>query len=126
VVICLERGADLHVAQLMPLTLTVSCFSSIQIGFTFLTLVHLGSPGRKWVIVVITQTVCKSTLNTDTLIKYSCTTQEKISTDKDSMQSGSISLHCQHSQMKVTTIDVACRVVCLCTSHKRTLQKWQN
>jgi len=36
VVICLERGADLHTAQLMPLQLTVSCFSKIQIGFTFL------------------------------------------------------------------------------------------
>jgi len=34
-VICLERGADLHIAQLMPLPLTVSCFSKIQIGFTF-------------------------------------------------------------------------------------------
>jgi len=36
VVICLERGADLHMAQLMPLPLSVSCFSEIQIGFTFL------------------------------------------------------------------------------------------
>ena len=35
-VICLEQGADLHMAQLMPLPLTVSCFSKIQIGFTFL------------------------------------------------------------------------------------------
>jgi len=35
VVICLERGADLHTAQLMPLPLTVSCFIEIQIGFTF-------------------------------------------------------------------------------------------
>jgi len=35
-VICLERGADLHMAQLMSLPLTVSCFSKIQIGFTFL------------------------------------------------------------------------------------------
>ena len=34
-VICLERDADLHMAQLMPLPLTVSCFSKIQIGFTF-------------------------------------------------------------------------------------------
>jgi len=34
-VTCLERGADLHMAQLMPLPLTVSCFSKIQIGFTF-------------------------------------------------------------------------------------------
>jgi len=35
VVICLERDADLHTAQLMPLPLTVSCFSKIQFGFTF-------------------------------------------------------------------------------------------
>jgi len=34
-VICLERGADLHMAQLMPLPLTVSCFSKIEIGLTF-------------------------------------------------------------------------------------------
>ena len=46
VVVCLERGADLHVAQLMPLPLTVSCFSKIQIGFTFLVLADLGSPGK--------------------------------------------------------------------------------
>jgi len=41
VVICLERGAYLHIAQLMPLPLTVSCFSKIQIGFTFLVPAHL-------------------------------------------------------------------------------------
>ena len=35
VVICLERGAYLHMAQQMPLPLTVSCFSKIQIGFPF-------------------------------------------------------------------------------------------
>jgi len=47
-VICLERDADLHVAQLMSLPLTVSCFSKIQIGFTFLVLAraHPGSPGK--------------------------------------------------------------------------------
>jgi len=33
VVICLERGADFHMAQLMPLSLTVSCFSEVQIWF---------------------------------------------------------------------------------------------
>jgi len=43
VVICLERGADLHMAQLMPLPLTFSCFSKIQIGFTFLVLAHPGT-----------------------------------------------------------------------------------
>jgi len=41
VVICLERGADLHMAQLMPLPLTVSCFSKIQIAFTFLVAYRL-------------------------------------------------------------------------------------
>ena len=46
-VICLERCADLHVAQLLPLPLTVSCFSKMQIGFTFLVLAHLGSPGKR-------------------------------------------------------------------------------
>ena len=45
-VICLEQGADLHMAQLMPLPLTVSCFSKIQIGFTLVVLAHLGSPGK--------------------------------------------------------------------------------
>jgi len=35
VVICLEQGADLHMAQMMPLPLTVSCFSEIQIGLPF-------------------------------------------------------------------------------------------
>jgi len=45
-VICLERGADLHMAQLMPLPLNVSCFSKIQIGFAFLVPAHLGSPGK--------------------------------------------------------------------------------
>ena len=47
-VICLEQGADLHMAQLMPLSLTVSCFSKIQIGFTFLLVPgHLGSPRKR-------------------------------------------------------------------------------
>ena len=47
-VICLERDADLHMAQLMPLPLplTVSCFSRKQIGFTFLVPAHPGSPGK--------------------------------------------------------------------------------
>jgi len=45
-VICLERGAHLHMAYLMPLPLTVSCFIKIQIGFTFLVPAHLGSHGK--------------------------------------------------------------------------------
>ena len=46
-VICLERGADVHMAQLIPLPITVSCFSKIQTGFTFLVPAHLGSPGQR-------------------------------------------------------------------------------
>jgi len=34
-------------AQLMPLPLTVSCFSKIQIGFSSLVPAHLGSPGQR-------------------------------------------------------------------------------
>ena len=45
--LCLERDADLHMAQLMLLPLNVSCFSKIQIGFTFLVAAHLGSPGKR-------------------------------------------------------------------------------
>ena len=46
-VICLERGADLRTAQLMPLPLTFSCFSKIQIGFAFLVPAHPGGPGKR-------------------------------------------------------------------------------
>ena len=59
-VICLERGADLHMAQLMPLPLTVSCSSKIQISFTFLVPAHPGSPGKeavKWLLLYF-DTVC--------------------------------------------------------------------
>jgi len=45
--ICLERDADLHMAQLMPMPLTVSCSSKIQIGFTFLVLAYPSSPGKR-------------------------------------------------------------------------------
>ena len=38
---------QLHMAQLMSLPLTVSCFSKIQIGFTFLVPAHPGSPGQR-------------------------------------------------------------------------------
>ena len=46
-IICLERGVDLHMAQLMPLPFTVSCFSKIQIGFAFLVPAHPGSAGKR-------------------------------------------------------------------------------
>jgi len=48
-------------AQLMPLPLTVSCFSRIQIGFTFLVLAYPGSPRKravKRVCVCVCVCVC--------------------------------------------------------------------
>ena len=63
-VICQQRGAHLHMAQLMPLPLTVSCFGKIQTGYTFLVPAHLGSPGQravKRVRVCVEYEKCKKT-----------------------------------------------------------------
>ena len=46
-VICLWRDADLHMVQLLPLPLTVSCLFKIRIGFTFLVPAYPGSPGKR-------------------------------------------------------------------------------
>ena len=62
-VVCLEQGADLHMAQLMPLPLTVSCFTKIQIGFTFLVPVYPGCPGKR-----VVKRVCVYVLSTFQLI----------------------------------------------------------
>jgi len=78
-VIYLERCADLHMAHLMPLPLTVSCFSKIQIGFTFLVPDHLGSPRQRavkrvcvcvcviWNLLVIFSDVRLSAVNLNVL-----------------------------------------------------------
>jgi len=68
-----ELCADLHMAQLMPLPLTVSCFSEIQNGFTFLVPAHLGSPGKRavkrvCVCVCITCTVLLKTRTAGMLV----------------------------------------------------------
>ena len=65
-VIYLEQGADLHMAQRMPLPLTVSCFSKIQIGFTFLVPAHPGSP-RKRAIKRVCVCVCVCNDYSDTV-----------------------------------------------------------
>jgi len=57
VVICLERGADLHTAHLMPRPLTVSCFSNVQIGFTFLVPAHPGN-SKKMAVKRVCVCVC--------------------------------------------------------------------
>jgi len=59
-------GHDLHVAQLMPLPLTVSCFSKIQIGFTFLIPAHLGGPGQTAVKRVCVKLPVRHLLNDQT------------------------------------------------------------
>jgi len=66
VVICLEQGANLHMAQLMPLPLAVSCFSKIQTGFTFLVPAHSGSLGQRAIKQVC---VCVPVLNFENLSK---------------------------------------------------------
>jgi len=72
-VICLQRVADLHMSQLMPLPLTVSCFSKIQIGFTFLVLAYPGSPGKRAV-----KCVCEA-FSRKSSVKYHWTTEESTS-----------------------------------------------
>jgi len=70
VVICLERGADLHMAQLMPLPLTVSCFSKIQIGCTFLVPADPGSSGQRAIKRVC---VCVCEVDDSYLAEILCT-----------------------------------------------------
>ena len=43
----------------MPLPLTVTCFSEIQTGFTFLVPVHPGSPGQRTVKRVSLSIICQ-------------------------------------------------------------------
>jgi len=80
VVVCLKQGADLHMAQLMPLPLTVSCFTKIQIGFTFLVPAHLGSPGQSAVKRVC---VCVSPLEgSKTIANRSSTVAYRFATNQ--------------------------------------------
>jgi len=74
VVICLERGADLHMAQLVPLPLAVSCFSKIQIDFTCLVPAQPGSPGQRCVCVCVRVCVC---ILTNAVGKRTATTRRR-------------------------------------------------
>jgi len=84
VVICLEQDADLHMAKLMPLPLTVSCFSKIQIGFTFLVQAHPGSPGQRAVMRMCVCVLCceKLTETSDLEEMYELETEVRIFPDK--------------------------------------------
>ena len=84
-VICLECGADLHMAQLMPLPLTVSCFSEIQIGFTFLVPAHPGSPGQRAVKRVC---VCVCMVASVTLYRWCMVVSATFKYDKPRVKCG--------------------------------------
>ena len=87
VVICLERDADLHMAQLMPLPLAVSCVSKIQIGFTCLVPAHPGSPGQTAVKGVC---VCSSGMLNTLRDQTECTIQQSVNTAVDRAVTGAI------------------------------------
>ena len=70
---CCLRGAVLHMAQLMPLPLTVSWFSKIRTGFTFLVPAHLGSPGKRAVkCVCVCVCVCARACVCMCVLMHSC------------------------------------------------------
>jgi len=68
-------------AQLMPLPLTVSCFTKIQIGFTFLVPAHLGSPGKRAVKRVCV-CVCASGLEEVLSIMFGSNTAQHVLSGK--------------------------------------------
>jgi len=62
-------------AQLMPLPPTVFCLSKIQLGFTFLVMAHLGSPGQravKRVCVCVCVCVCALIRNSLAVVFIYC------------------------------------------------------
>ena len=83
-VIRLERGADLHMAQLMPLLLTVSCFSEIQIGF-ILVPAHLGSPGQ-WAVKRVFRSISISYTSKTVAVALTLKRSLPFSGRKESMQ----------------------------------------
>ena len=89
---CLERGADLHMAQLMPLPLTVSCFSKIQIGFAFLVPAHPGSPGQRAVKRVCVCACVRACMRVCSLTKVLFAFQSLLVFKKDKLTSESILL----------------------------------
>jgi len=95
-IICLERDADLHMALLMPLPLTVCYFSKIQIGFTFLVPAHLRSPGKRAVVCVCV-VCCITPMN----IPFLCMLQAMVVVRVEDMEVvlGKISLVLLHYHM---------------------------
>jgi len=87
-------------AQLMPLPLTVSCFSKIQIVFTFLVPARSGSPGKRAVKRVLSCVVLLSiSRQAREFLNMSCTVL-------------GCYLHCNilKSQVLLTSLSVNCAV----------------
>jgi len=90
----------LHMAQLMPLALTVSCFSKIQIGFTFLVPAHLGSPGQKGVKRLCVCACVSRYIVSDSVSKKNIVHDQRFGGDKPPMPPGNYAYgHSQHFQM---------------------------
>jgi len=71
-VICLERDADLHMAQLMPKPLTFSCFSKIQTGFNFLVAAQPGSFRPRQLNGCVRECVCNSDADQNAGLMLTC------------------------------------------------------
>jgi len=67
----------------MPLPLTVSCFSKVQIGFTFLVPAHPGSPGKRAVkrvcVSVCVCVMCYTVFNSGQLFDHGGPHQQLLS-----------------------------------------------
>ena len=109
-VICLERGADLHMDQRIPLPLTVSCFSKIQIGFTFLVPAHPGSPGQRAVKrVCVCVCVCVIYYNIrHTFVPYSETLTQNAPIQHADRRRCGLSAGCDFVQTGDRSVDSPC------------------
>jgi len=115
VVICLEQGADL--AQLMPLPLTVSCFSKIQIGFTFLVPAHPGSPGKRvvkrvCVCVYVCMYVCVTMLTVTEILYFATAAVAVDSSHMTASSSASWSRFSPPSNFVNGHVSTMCFIVC--------------
>jgi len=99
VVVCLEHGTDLHMAQLMPVPLTVSCFSKIRISFTYLVPAHPGSPRKRGVERVC---LCVCHIPTD-VFHTRLLSNPPITKGKATGEKGKDSTHIDRRPVTVTT-----------------------
>ena len=121
-VICLERGAELHMAQLMQLPLTVSCcFSKIQIGSTFFASAHLGSPGKgplngcvcKYILISVTFTICQRSCRGTSRSQFSSLKPVIMKSVKCGLEKECFTARCVVSVEILPIATQQCRSLCL-------------